>query len=109
METVPVAAGVVHDNSCVSGCAVPCAVHPLPVGPAAPGWAALSACAAHLHARVAPQRQVSVAEMGSGWQGAEQSRRLCAGSPNVTHGDWQVETKTQSFTRREKNKGIEMK
>lgn len=73
------------------------------------GLLSLPGPAAHLHARVAPQRQVSVAEMGSGWQGAEQSRHLCAGSPNVTHGDWQVETKTQSFTRREKNKGIEMK
>lgn len=52
------------------------------------GLLSLPGPAAHLHGREAAQRQDSVAETGGSWQRAEQSRHPCAGSPNVTHGDW---------------------
>lgn len=61
------------------------------------GLPALPAPAAHLHAEVAAQRQASAAEMGGSLQGAEQSRHPCARSPNITHGDWWVETTERAF------------
>lgn len=109
METVPVAADVVHGQLGFWVCAAPCRT------PTAGGLCS-PRLGCSLWLVLLPMSLQGWLVKGSflqqkwGAAGREQSRHPCTMSPNVTHGDWRVETKTQRVLQGGKKiKGIEMK
>lgn len=118
MEVVPVAADIFHENSWISGSALPHAVHPLWAVCADPGWAAQSGwpCCLLLCwpalALLAPARSCAGVAVG-GWRVLPQKRGAASGGAEPTlvlkksptgAGGWKTKTQREFYRERKKLK-----